>query len=242
MEGYDLTRDSLRDRKLMNALLVELRKPTNSIVSYTDLLLGESTGILGEMQRSFIERIQASSKRLVGLLSDLYQITPSNVGITEISTSEVDFLACVQEAANMCGPAIQDKNIILDRALPDELTPLIGDEDSYTQIAYHLLNNAIGASPREAKVSFSLREEQFGEHGYAILSVSDQGIGIAPEDLSRIFLTNTQEKPSKVEGLANDGLSVSILKALTESHKGRVWIESEPGEGTTISVLLPLAV
>lgn len=237
VEGF---RDKTQDQRITTVLLLELRKPIHSILSYSDLLLGESIGLLGAMQKNFLERIQASSKRMEGLMADLNQITANEEGKDELPPSQVDFLACVDEAVSMCNSAIKDKGLSLSLDLPENLTLLVGDEDSLTQIVYHLLNNAIGASPRNSDVYFHLREEKFGEQSYVILSVADNGIGIAPEDMSRIFLSSSHDQPTKVEGLADDGLSVSILKILTETYKGRVWIESERGEGTTISVLLPL--
>ena len=112
---------------------------------------------------------------------------------------------------------------------------------SITQIFYHLLYNAIKASPAGSEVQLRLSEEQFEAKNYLLFSTFDSGEGIAPEQLQRIFQRKYAAEKVAIKGIGDQGVGLSIVKSLSEKLGGRVWVESTEGQGSVFTVLLPIA-
>jgi signal transduction histidine kinase len=217
----------------------ELRQPMSSIVGYTDLLLGESIGILGAMQRKFLERIKSSIERMNGLVDDFASLTARDrLALAPVS---VNLSQVIDEAIAQCAPYLRDKNIALRVDLPDQLPEMRADHDALQQILFHLLQNAGVATPSDGVISLSVRiETQEHEPGYALLQIADSGVGIPPEDLPRVFSRLYRSDNPSIQGVGDNGVGLTIVKTLVEAHGGRIWVDSETGHGATYSVLMPL--
>lgn len=221
----------------------ELRQPMSSIIGYTDLLLGESVGILGALQRKFLDRIKASTERMGGLIEDLIQTTAIHQGKVEITPVAVNLSTAIDEAIALSSSRLREKNITLRVDLPDQLPQMKADRDALQQILIHLLQNAGLATPVEGQIVLRARIED-GEHknaSYILLQVTDSGEGIPPEDLPRVFSRLYRADNPLIQGVGDTGVGLSIVKSLVEAHGGRIWVDSEVGSGSTFSVLLPLA-
>ncbi len=229
------------DPEAIASIAQELRQPMSSILGYTDLLLGESVGLLGAMQRKFLERVRSGIERMGALLNDLIQVTALESGHLDLTPTHVDLLRCVEEAVSQVGPALREKDLTLRMEFPEQVPPILGDDDAVTQVVLHLLNNSIAASPESDQVVLEARVEQSDEHGYLMLSVTDHGEGIPVEDLGRVFQRLYRGDRVIIQGLGDGGIGLSLVKALSEALGGRVWVESEVGVGSTFTVLLPLA-
>lgn len=219
----------------------ELRQPMSSIIGYTDLLLGESVGILGALQRKFVERIKASTERIGSLIDDMIQVSTLETGQVEGKSEVVDLNAIIDNAMAYTSSQIREKNISLILDLPKKIAPLNSDREALQQILIHLLQNAGAATPIEGTIR--LRVQTTSEKGqeYVMIQVSDSGGGIPAEDLSRVFTRLYRADNVLIQGVGDTGVGLSIAKALTESQRGRIWVESEPGVGATFSVLLPVS-
>jgi signal transduction histidine kinase len=229
-------------REMLASLANELRTPMTSIVGYTDLLLGESVGILGEMQRKFLQRVKANIERLSSLINDLIEITALDTGRIELVPEPIDLINIIEEAIMGLSARFreQDLTVRLDMAL--ELPPIRADRDALYQIMLHLLSNACQCSRpgTEIVVTGHLEEAEKGLPPYLHVSVQDTGGGIAPEDRPRVFQRFYRADKPLIPGLGETGVGMAIAKALVEAHSGRIWVESEMGVGSTFHFILPV--
>ena len=235
---------SLSDRQIevFTSIAQELRQPMSSIIGYTDLLLGESVGILGALQRKFLERIKASTERIEILLDDLFQVVSFDSDKLELQPETVDLGSIIDEAILTTSPQLRDRQIALRVELPDTLPELRADRDALEQVFTHLLKNAGEASPPESEIAFRAETHATEDsHEYLLVQVSDQGGGIPPADLPRVFSRLYRADNPLIEGVGDTGVGLSIAKALVEAHNGRIWVDSEVGKGSTFSVLLPMS-
>jgi signal transduction histidine kinase len=216
-----------------------LRLQMSSIDEYAELLLGESVGELGTTQRSFIEQIQGGIKEMDSLLENLLQITSLEVGPIP-TVGPIDLLHCIEEAVTKASPVLREKKIALRMDFPEEMPSISGDAEAIIQIVVHLLNNAIGASPEGEEIVVAARLQAAEEADFLLLTFSDAGEGIPTEDLVRVFQPMDQADTEPIQGLGETGIGLSIVKALSEAMGGRVWFDSEVGEGSIFTVLLPV--
>lgn len=229
------------DVEAIASIASELRQPMSTVLGYTDLLLGESVGLLGAMQRKFLERVRGAIERMSRLLNDLVQITALETGSLNLQIAQVNPLDCVEQAVREVGGALREKDIALQMDFPEEIPGVLGDQEAITQIVLHLLKNAVAATPENETIVLSALVETSTEEGFLMLSVRDAGDGIPAEDLGRVFQRLYQTDRMMIPGLGDTGVGLSLVKALSEALGGRVWVESDVGAGSTFTVLLPLA-
>ena len=228
--------------EVVTSISQELRQPMSSIVGYTDLLLGESVGILGALQRKFVERIKSSTERIDNLINDLIQVTTLETELNTLKPEPVDLNLIIDNAMSYTSSQVREKNITMHLDLPKDIATIHADREALQQILIHLLQNAGAASPNEGTVR--LRVQTRNEEGkeYVLLQVTDTGGGIPPEDMSRVFTRLYRAENVLIQGVGDTGVGLSIAKTLTEAQKGRIWVDSDVGKGSTFSVLLPISM
>jgi len=247
MRTLELERDRTATRNTEQAEVVasisqELRQPLSSIVGYTDLLLGESVGILGALQRKFVERIKTSTERIHSLTDDMIQITTLAADLHELKAEAVDLNSIIDNAVSYTSAQVREKNISMHLDLPKALAPIQADREALQQILIHLLQNAGAATPHEGTIRLKVQTRTENGLEFILIQVTDTGGGIASEDLQRVFSRLYRADNVLIAGVGDTGVGLSIAKSLTEAQNGRIWVESEPGVGATFSVLLPIAV
>jgi signal transduction histidine kinase len=218
----------------------ELRQPMSSIIGYTDLLMGESVGVLGALQRKFIERIKASTDRIGGLVNDLIQITNLETGKMEFKAESIDLNMIIDNAMAYTSAQIREKNITLRLDIPDSSLLIRTDRDAFQQILIHLLQNATSATQVEGVVTLRVQIQSEQNEHFITIQVTDTGGGIASGDISRVFARRYRADHPMIQGLGDTGVGLSIAKALVEAQGGRIWVETEAGCGSTFSILLPI--
>jgi signal transduction histidine kinase/GAF domain-containing protein/CheY-like chemotaxis protein len=230
------------------AVSQELRTPMTSITGYTDLLLGETVGLIGNMQRKFLQRIKLSTHRMGAVLNELIEVEPVTVERPEVRAKTVDIVQLIDEASSEASTDLQAKGIRLSLEVAENLPPANTDPDSIRQIITNLLSNAHQCTPQNGEISIRARVQQEkpeepGKNGltYLVVSVTDSGGGIAPEDQGRVFDRDYRSTHSSITGLGETNTVMPSLKALAESRGGRLWLESEMGVGSTFSLILPVA-
>jgi PAS domain S-box-containing protein len=226
--------------EIVASLAQELRTPMTSIGGYTDLLLNESAGILGAMQRQFLQRVKANAERMSGMLNDLVRVTAVDIEQFELEPETVNLIEIIEEAIMGSSAQFRERNIAIRLDLADSLPPLHVDRDSLYQIMSHLLANACQCSQAGTDVIVHAHS-QVGAEGYLIVSVADTGGGINPVDRQRVFSRRYRAGNPLIEGLGDTGIGLSIAKTLVEAHGGRIWVDCEMGQGSSFSLLLPVA-
>jgi signal transduction histidine kinase len=228
--------------EVLASIAQDLRTPVSSIIGYTDLLLGESVGLLGAMQRKFLERIKASTERMGGLLDELINITTLERSNQNLNPTTVDLNAVIDEALAAIIAQLSERNIALRVDLPDDMPQLRADRDALQQILTNLLQNAGMVTPVDGEIWLRSRVEvQENQPGYVLIQVTDSGGGIPSEALPRVFSRLYRSDNQSIQGVGDNGVGLAIVKTLVEAHGGRIWVDSEMGTGATYSVLLPLA-
>ncbi len=248
---YDITAEAESQRardEFVASLSQELRTPMTSITGYTDLLLGESVGFIGEMQRKFLQRIKANIERMGSMLNDLIGVTAIDAGQLEIRPTAMDIAEVIEDTIIGARAQLEENEITLNMNLLDNMPPVEADPDSARQIMSNLLSNAIKTTPVGGTIQISAaRYEDSGESisndessSFLKISICDSGGGIAEKDLDRVFERFYRAERPLIEGLGETGVGLAIVKSLVEAHNGRVWVETEIGEGSTFHFLLPI--
>jgi len=227
--------------EVVASLSQELRQPLSSVVGYTDLLLGESVGILGALQRKFVERIKASTEKIRALMDDMIQITTLETELNDLKPEYVDLNQIIDNSMSYTSSQVREKNISMHLELPKKLSPIHADREALQQILIHLLQNAGSATPFEGTIKLKVQTKNEEGMEYILIQVTDSGGGISPEDLPRVFTRLYRADNVLIQGVGDTGVGLSIAKTLTEAQNGRIWVESEPGSSATFSVLLPIA-
>jgi signal transduction histidine kinase len=229
------------EREVVASIAQELRQPMASLTGYTELLLAESAGILGALQRKFLERIKASTERMRTILDELVQMTTTRqTSKLELVSHSINAGTAIDKAISETRAQIQEKNITLQIDLPEELPNLAADRDAIQQILVHLLQNASSATPQDGTITLRARmDDTSTPEPYLLIQVIDTGGGIAPSDLSKVFSRRYRADNPLIQGIGDTGVGLAIAKTLTEAHGGRIWVESEPGKNSTFSLLLP---
>ena len=236
----DITRERELDKLKTDFISVvshELRTPLTSIKGYTDLLLSGATGEISELQGEFLSIIQSSTTRLSNLINDILDISRIESGSIEIKHEPIDYRRIVADTLRLMKAAADEKQISMDASLPESIPPVRGDIDKVAQVLGNLVSNAIKYTPEGGWVKVSL--EIAGEAS-VLTSVTDSGIGIAPDDQKRLFQKFFRADNTSTREAGGTGLGLVIAKTIVEMLGGAIWVESEPGRGTRFYFTLPL--
>ncbi len=232
------------DIAMVTSLISEIRQPFSSMVGYTDLLLSESAGILGAMQRKFLDRIRASITRTESLFEDLLQLLLLPEKIAAPPMQPVDVAGIIDGAITGVSEIVREKNLVLHLDVSDDLPPVEIDRDALQQILNHLIQNAVLITAPDKEVVLTAHSPQATQNQQRamLITVKDSGPGIAAEDQPRVFTRLYRTEGPLIEGLGDTGVGMAVARTLAEAMGGRVWLESQLGHGTTFFILLPVQV
>lgn len=231
----------LPDTQAIASLSLRLRHPTASILGYTELLLSETVGILGATQRKFMERIKASVVRLESLLDDLTRTVTAGQGPAGRQDRGADLMDVVDEAVAGAGLRLRAKRLALHLDIGDDLPRIHADRDALAHALTQLLNHAATASRPNGDVIIAAHPQVDGDApaDYLLVSVTDFGAGMAPDERARIFGQPASEVQDGLGGPGDTGAALSSAKSVIEAQGGRIWIEGEAGQSSTFKLLLP---
>jgi two-component system, cell cycle sensor histidine kinase PleC len=214
----------------------ELRTPLNAILGFSEMITSRIFAAQPEKHYEYAGLIHDSGYHLLTLINDILDLAKIEAGSWSLRESEADLGAIIAEAASMVQPRIAASRCLLTVELEPRLPLVTCDERAVKQILLNLLSNAIKFTPQGGHVTvFASRAEDGG----IALGVADSGVGIAPEDQSRVFQSFGQGRHDVVTADKGTGLGLPIVKGLVEAHGGRIALESEVGEGTTVTVAFP---
>ncbi len=233
---HDVTTFKELDRiksEFVSAVSHDLRSPLTAILGYVELL--DRVGPLNEKQRAFVQRVQASVSSITELINDLLDLGRIEAGLDDrkilLSLAEV-----IQYSAENFQGQVREKRQTLKLDVPPDLPSIYGDSVRLRQVIDNLLGNAIRYTPEGGEITVRARAEK----DQLILQVSDTGMGIPPGDLPHIF-EKFYRASNVVEHVSGSGLGLAIVKSIVENHGGRIWVDSVEGEGTTFTIVLPIA-
>jgi signal transduction histidine kinase len=245
-ERQDASSFSPENGEVVMSLVQELRTPMTSISGYVELLLAESAGILGEMQRQFLQRVASNVNRLTFMLEDLIRLTALDTGQFTLSAVPVDVVSAIEEVITNTSTQFRAKGLSVNLELDPAMPRLHADRDSFNQILGQLLTNAYVVSPPDTEITVRAGQGEIQLPAYAnelsnslIVSITDRGGGILPEDRERVFARKYKATNPLIQGLGDTGVGMAVAKALVEAHGGVMWMESTPNRGTTFHFALP---
>ena len=232
---------NIKDTEAILSIIQELRQPVSSVIGYTDLLISESTASLSAQQRKFLERIRSSSDRMQTLLDDLLQTSVFNISPIDLAPQPLDVETLLDQAITDMADLLREKEINLLMELPPDLPTFYADRDALHQVLIHLLQNAGSATPPESNITLKVKMEQ-GEKNtlFVLIQITDEGGGIAADELSRVFSRRLKNDAPPIRGVGDSGVGLAIAKTLVEAHGGRIWVESDGEKTSTFSILLPV--
>jgi signal transduction histidine kinase/CHASE3 domain sensor protein len=213
----------------------ELRTPLTSVRGYLELVLDGEAGELNEDQERFLAVAQRNADQLLRLVGDLLFVSRVEGGQLSLERGEVDLAAVAFESIEAARPLADARGATLHLSV-EPMPRLWGDGPRLTQLLDNLVSNAVKFCGREGHVE--VRTER--DNGYAVISVSDDGIGIPGHELKRLFDRFFRSSTATARAIPGTGLGLTIAKAIAEGHGGRITVESEEGAGTTFRVELPL--
>jgi signal transduction histidine kinase len=212
----------------------ELRTPLTSIIGYLELVMDEDGEPLTPGQRQFLTTVSRNVDRLTRLVNELLFLAQFDSGRLELSLAEADINQLLVEATEAAEPAANARRIEL-RLEADPLSLAICDRARIAQLVDNLLANAVKFTPQGGRVD--VRAAQAG--GTIALTVSDTGIGIAADELPRLFGRFFRASSAIANAIPGTGLGLAISQAIAEAHKSTITVQSTLGQGTTFRLLLP---
>ncbi|HNC10116.1 MAG TPA: histidine kinase dimerization/phospho-acceptor domain-containing protein, partial [Anaerolineales bacterium] len=205
IEKGQISTKSTEQAEVIASISQELRQPLSSIVGYTDLLLGESVGILGALQKTFVNRIKASTDRIRSLTDDMIQITTLATDLNAIKPEVVELNAIIDNAMSYTSTQIREKNISIHLEIPKALSSIHADREALQQILIHLLQNAGAATPFEGMIRLNVQTRSENNQDYILIQVTDTGGGIASADLPRVFTRLYRADNVLIQGVGDTG-------------------------------------
>ncbi len=235
-----MVRDITQERELeerRNAFISiashELRTPMSSIVGFSEILLRRD--VPEKVRRDWLQLIHEDGMRLSGIVDDLLNISRLQSGKFTISVAPLPLRPLLEEMIAHVGPITAHHEVALD--IPPHVPEVWADHDKVIQVLTNLLTNAVKYSPAGGLITVRAREESATRR--VVVSVADQGIGIAMEDQVHLFQSFQRVSRPETEGVRGAGLGLYIVKSFVELMGGEVWLESALNQGSTFSFSLP---
>jgi signal transduction histidine kinase len=215
----------------------ELRTPLNAIIGFSEMMLREVLGSLGnEQYRAYVGDIHASGTHLLQIINDILDLSKAEAGKIDLAEDVFDLRDVMRSVRQLTAGRVHAAELTQSFELPDGLPPLSGDERKTKQVLLNLITNAVKFTPAGGTITISARWE--AATGLAI-TVSDTGIGIPEADLDRVMKPFEQVDSSLSRQHQGTGLGLPLVKAIMELHGGRLELKSELGVGTQGTVIFP---
>ena len=213
----------------------ELRTPLNAIIGFSEVLGERLFGELNEKQAEYTDDILSSGRHLLSLINEILDLSKVEAGRMELELATFDLPLAIDNARTFVRERATKHGINLDVTVDERLGDFVGDERKIKQILLNLLSNAVKFTPEGGRIGINARQAD----GSVEISVSDTGIGIAPEDQAKIFEEFRQVGGDYAHKKEGTGLGLTLAKKFVELHGGRIWVESEVGKGSTFCFTLP---
>ena len=215
----------------------ELRTPLNAILGYTELMTDGAYGEPSEKMLGILKRLEANGKHLLGLINDVLDLSKIEAGQLVLELSDYSIQDIAQTVRSTLEPLAADKKLGFKVELAPQLPPGRGDGRRLTQVLINLVGNAIKFTDAG---EVAIKAE--ANNGAFYVSVRDTGPGISAADQARLFQEFQQADNAITRKKGGTGLGLAISKRIIEMHGGKIWVESQPGQGSTFAFTLPVIV
>lgn len=222
-------------REFVSNVSHELRTPLTTLRSYLEALT-DGAWKDEEIAPHFLKVTQDETERMIRMVTSLLDLSRMDSKAETLQRRRADFTQFLHEIIDRFEMNVKDERIILNRDIPNEETYVWIDKDKMTQVLDNIISNAIKYSPDGGKINFKVEKHM----RRIIVSIEDEGIGIAYDKLDKIFDRFYRADKSRTRDLGGTGLGLAITQEIIEAHYGQIWVDSKEGEGTTIYFSLPL--
>ena len=215
----------------------ELRTPLNAILGYTELIADGAYGEPSEKMLGILKRLEANGKHLLGLINDVLDLSKIEAGQLVLELSDYCIEDIAQTVRSTLEPLAADKKLAFKVEVAPQLPPGHGDGRRLTQVLINLVGNAIKFTDAG---EVAIKAE--ANNGSFYVSVRDTGPGISAADQTKLFQEFQQADNAITRKKGGTGLGLAISKRIVEMHGGKIWVESQPGQGSTFAFTLPVIV
>lgn len=230
----EIKKISRRKTDFVSAVSHELRTPLTSIKGYTSILLSEKLGGLPKEVKERLERMNRHCDELVGLINDLLDLSRIETGKIKFEFIYQKLDSIISDVLELLSPQIKEKNIEIKLNIEREISVFV-DQVQINRVFINIIGNALKFTPENGRIAIEAKEKD----NVVQVDISDTGIGISEKDLSFIFDEFYRVDNPINQKIKGTGLGLSLVKSIIEAHKGKIWIRSKLGEGSTFSFTLP---
>jgi PAS domain S-box-containing protein len=236
-KNVELANASQAKDRFLATMSHELRTPLNAVIGFTGMLLMKLAGPLNVAQEKQLRTVQTSGKHLLSLINDILDLAKIESGKVHVKLEPVECDEVLEEVATTLRPSAEVKGLKLETVVASTVTVVLAERRALTQILINLTNNAIKFT-ENGSVRMELSQHRENGSMMTEIAVIDTGIGILPEDQARLFQPFIRIEQGKSERIPGTGLGLHLSRKLAELLGGRISVQSEPGKGSTFSLLL----
>jgi len=219
----------------------ELRTPLNAVIGYSEMLYEEAEDLGQEAFMPDLEKIRGAGKYLLSLINDILDLSKIEAGKMDIFVEEFDVAALIADVESMVAPLVAKNANRLQVDCPSDLGVMRSDQTKVRQNLFNLLSNACKFT-ESGRVALRVRQVAKGGRACLEFAVSDEGIGMTPEQRGKVFDAFTQADSSTTKKYGGTGLGLPITRHFCHMLGGDIAVESAPGKGSTFTITLPAAI
>jgi signal transduction histidine kinase len=235
-KGRQLEAASHHKSEFLANMSHELRTPLNAILGFSEVLAERMFGEVNDKQAEYLQDILSSGRHLLSLINDILDLSKVEAGRLELELGRFHLPTALDNALTLVRERATRHGIMLTHAVDPGIGDIVADERKVKQILLNLLSNAVKFTPEGGRVGLTAAVAE----GVVTIAVSDTGVGIAPEDQAAIFEEFRQVGHEDGRTQEGTGLGLTLAKKFVELHGGRIWVQSQVGQGSTFSFTLPV--
>ena len=241
-EDLELLNKKLKDlyevqKEFTSTVSHELRTPLASIKTAIDILMSGTPGTMSADQKNILEKAGRNVNRLKNLIDDILDLSKMESGKAAFNFERHDINKIIEEVADLQEPVARREGLFIKKELDAAIPPIFLDRNKIVQVLDNLLHNAIKFTKEGGIVVLSTNKK---EQNHIVVCVRDTGIGIKEEDRERVFEKFQQLGDPATRGEGGTGLGLSICREIIVRHGGKIWAESEYGQGSSFYFILPI--
>lgn len=226
--------------QLISSMSHELRTPLNAVLGFSELLAEEEVGVLNTRQQRYADNILTSGKQLLRLINDVLDLAKLDARKLELDYNTFHAQEALENALSLVKQIAMDRQITFKIRYQEEIPPISADQQRFKQILYTLFGNAIKLSPDKSTIEVQVSLSQHTETSLHI-AIKNEGIGIRPEDLKRIFYETEPLDPTEKHKYTGIRIGLALTRRLAEAHGGHIWAESTgTDKGSTFHIEIPV--